>query len=137
MANTNATPQQIQINAQACFGLSQSTNNLVVNYQEPNTTTALFKGIEELSIPANTVNNTINLANYFTAINTALLWGLQDISNPGQQVNIGMASSGTRFSMAPSGFFLIRVNGGSSPILYIDNPSLTTSAILQLIVLAN
>lgn len=136
MTNTNATPEQITINTQINFGLTDFANTLLLNYQEPNTTTCLFQLSQNFIAVANTVNQVIDLATMFSSINTAVLYGIVDISNPGQQVNIGMASSGSRFNMNPGGFFLVRANG-SSPTLFVDNPSSSVNAILQVFCLAN
>ncbi|MGH9553766.1 MAG: hypothetical protein ACRD3W_30580, partial [Terriglobales bacterium] len=43
-AATNAAPQQVEINAQVSFGLSLTVSDLLMSYQEANTTTALFHG---------------------------------------------------------------------------------------------
>jgi hypothetical protein len=133
---TNATSQQVQINSQIIFGLAQNNNTVLLNYIEPDTTMALFSGSLVVVVPPNTNNNTYNLTTLFPVANTPILWGMVDISNPGQQVNWGLASSGARFDMNPNGFFVCRVNG-SAPTLYIDNPSASVDALIQLFVLSN
>jgi len=133
---SNAAPQQVQINSQICFGLSQNNNTVLQNYIEPNTTTALFQATLVVVVTANTTNNTYNLATLFPVANTPILWGMEDISSPGQQVNWGLASGGQRFNMAPNGYFVCRVAGGA-PTLYIDNPSMSVNALIQLFVISN
>ena len=133
---TNTTPQQVEINAQVNWGLSEFTSSLLLNYQEPNTTTALFSATITVVVPINTTNNAYNLATLFPADNSPLLFGLADLSQPGQQLNWGLASSDGRFQMAPGGFALMRVNGGA-PTIYVDNPSTTQPAVLQIFSLSN
>lgn len=135
---SNLTTQQIEINAQVNFGLSDFTNSLLLNYQEPNSTTASTSNSATVTVTANTTDNQVNLSTLFpiTATNNAICYGVVDISNPGQQVNIGLAAGGSRFNMAPSGFMLIRVTG-SKPTLYIDNPSATVTAVLKVFCLTS
>jgi hypothetical protein len=136
MTYTNASPQQVQISSQICFGLSQNNNTVLQNYNEVSTTTALFQGSIDVPVPANSTNNAFNLATLFPVANTPLLWGIQDISNPGTQVNVGLSSSGPRFNLNPNGYLTARVNGGA-PTIYIDNPSMSNGAIIQLFLLSN
>lgn len=133
---TNAAAQQVQINSQVVYGLSENNNTVLQNYIEPSTTTALFQGSIVVVVTANTTNNTYNLATLFPVANTPIFWGVMDISTPGQQVNIGLASGGARFSVSPNGFINVRTNG-AFPTLYIDNPSASTNAILQIYMLSN
>ena len=140
MSNTNLTAQQVVISAQVNFGLSDFANALILNYQEPNTTTCLsYAATAPQVVLANTNNVAFNLQSIFSAINTAVLIGFVDISNPGQQVNWGLASSGPRFYQNPSGFTLIRTNQAIAtlPTVYIDNPSANMNALLQFFCLAN
>jgi hypothetical protein len=138
-AATNATPVQFELNAQVNYGLSYLGNATVFTYAEPNQSTALFSTSQTVLIPANSTNNTVNLATLFPNVNNPLVFVLTDISNPGQEMNIGMASGGSRFDMNPNGFFMFRVSQstGSCPTLYIDNPSSNMSAFLQVTCLAN
>lgn len=135
-AVTNATAQQVQINSQIIFGLSQNNNSVLQNYIEPNTTTALFAGSLPVVVPADSVNNEYNLSTLFPLANSPILWGLEDKSNPGQQVNVGLTASGPRFFINPNGYLTARVNGGA-PILYIDNPSANSAALLMLFMMSN
>jgi hypothetical protein len=133
---TNAAPQQVQINSQIVFGLAQNNNTVLQNYIEPNTTTALFPGMLLVVVPANSTNNAYNLATLFPLANTPIMWGIMDVSNPGQQINVGLAASGQRFMLNPNGYLTARVNGGA-PTLYIDNPSASVNALIQLFMLSN
>jgi hypothetical protein len=133
---TNALDQEIEINAAVSFGLSYFGNTSLLQYVEPTTTKAKFQNSSTVVLSPNTTNNPINLATLFPSLNTALVYGIKDMSQPGQQVNVGMAAGGSRFNMAPGGFFLVRVSG-SSPTIYADNPSLTKFAIVQVFSLGN
>ena len=135
-AATNATPQQFELNAQTNYGLSYLGNATTFSYAEPNTSTALFSLSQTFLIPANSTENTINLATAFPVVNSALVYTISDMSNPGLQTSIGTATGANKFIMNPNGFMMIRAKG-SAPILYIDNPSINMSAFLQVTVLAN
>ena len=121
---------------QAAYGLGYQSNSVLMNYCEPGTTQSLFGNSNTVFVPANTTGQAINLATMFPNINSALLWGIQDISNPGQLVSIGMAANGSRYTLAPGGFQVTRVSG-SAPTLYVDNPSTNNYAILKVFCLAN
>ena len=133
---SNAQANQIEINAQVAYGLGYQSNSTLMNYIEPGTTTALFGNAQTLFIPPNTTDQMVVLAALFPSINSAVLWGVQDISNPGQSISIGTATGTNKFTLAPGGFLLSRVNG-SAPTLYVTNPSPNTYSILKLILLAN
>ncbi len=131
------TAQQVIIAGQLAFGLGWSATTVLMNYQEPSTTTCTLQASSVVKIPKNTTNNTINLATLFPAVTTAVAYSIADItSSPGQQVAVGMASSGSRFQMAPMGMMMFRVNG-SSPTLYCDNASMTTDAYLSVSCMGN
>ena len=133
---SNGQANQIEINSQIAYGLGYQSNEVFLNYVEPGTTTALFGQTVTVAVPANTTNYPINLATMFPNVNTAIMYAVEDISNPGQQVSIGMDSGGSRFIMAPGGFFECRVNG-SSPTLYVDNASVNQYALLKVVCIAN
>lgn len=135
-AATNTSPEQIEINAQVNFGLSLTISDLLLDYQEPNTTTALFRGATTIVVPANTSNQQIVLSTLFPAVNSFICYGLQDVSNPGQAVNIGLASGGARVPLAAGGFSLTRVSG-SVPTIFVDNASVTTPCILRIFAMGN
>lgn len=139
MPNTNASPQQCEISAQVNYGLSSMQNALILDYNEPDTTTVLFYASTPQVVTANTNNSTFNLQTLFAGINTAVAIGWSDISNPGQEIDWGLALSGSRFKMNPNGFTLIRVNQAlaSLPTIYIDNPSVSVNALIQFFCLAN
>lgn len=140
MPNTNAAPQQVSLTAQVNFGLSSFVNNQILNYEEPSTTTCLFDWLSPPQvITANTNNVQFNLATLLSGINTAVVIGWKDVSDPGQQINWGLTSGGARFDMAANGFTLLRLSQGQStlPIVYFDNPSLTVNALIQFFSLAN
>ena len=132
----NATAQQVEINCQVNFGLSDSAYSMLLNYQEPSTTTGLFNSSLIVEVPANTTAQSIDLSSLFTFVNSALVLTIADISSPGQQVNIGLTSSSARLNIAASGFMAVRVTG-VLPTLYADNPSANTAAILQIGIISN
>jgi hypothetical protein len=133
---SNAQPNQVEINAQVAYGLGYQSNSVLMNYIEPGTTTALFGNSATVFVPASTTDQVVNLATLFPYINSAELWAVEDISNPGQSVLIGTATGSNKFTLAPGGFFEARVYG-SAPTLYISNPSTNQYAILKFINLAN
>jgi len=133
---SNAQPNQIEINAQVAYGLGYQSNSSLLNYIEPGTTTALFGNATTIFVPPATADQTVNLAALFPNINQAVLWGVQDISNPGQSVSIGTAAGSNKFTLAAGGFLLSRVYG-SAPTLYIINSSPNTYSVLKLVCLAN
>jgi hypothetical protein len=133
---TNANPSQIEIDGQVSFGLGYGTNTNLFNYQEPGTTTCLFNGSTTVFIPPSTTNQAVNLTTLFPYINTPVLWGWCDISNPGQAVTWSLTSSGATIDMAPGGFSLFRVNGGA-PTIYFNNADMANTAIIRVFFLAN
>lgn len=140
MAAANTTPQFITYSIQAFLGLADYQSNNIVpqpNNSVPNTLMGSFYGTTQISIPMNTVNNTFSFASQWPLANEGLVVTVSDVSNPGQAVNIGLASSGTRIPLAagpgPGMSFYI---SGQMPVLYIDNPSMTANAILQIGIIA-
>ena len=113
---TNAQANQIEINAQVAYGLGYQSNTVV--------------------IPPATTDYAVNLSTMFPSINSAVCWGVEDISNPEQAFSFKMDPGGNSFSVAPSGFVLTRVNG-SAPTLYLDNTSTTNYAIIKVFCIAN
>jgi hypothetical protein len=138
-AITNAQPQQFQCSAQVNFGLSDQSNSLLLNYQEPNGNTALYQFTQTQFVPANSTNNAYNLASMFAASNTPAVIGWYDASNPGQQMNWGMQSGGSRFDMNLNGFTLLRVTNATAtlPTIYVDNPSPGNVGILVFFCISN
>lgn len=130
------TSNQVQISSQLCFGIQNQYPNILLQYQEPSTTTAQFVGSTTVVIPANTANNTIDTATLFPGFQTPVAFGIQEITNPSLPVNIGLDSSGARLQMAPGGFMVFRVAGGT-PTFYVDNPSLTTAAVVTIVGISN
>lgn len=133
---TNATPTQVTIDADIIFGLAQWANMPLFRYIEPTSTTCLFAESATVVVPPATSNQAVNLATLFPSINTAVAYCVTDISYPGQQVSIGMASGGSRFTLAANGFLMARVNG-TAPTLYVDNASASASAILRVVAIGN
>ena len=136
MAVTNTTATQFDCRASVNFGLSQYATIPMFSYAEPTASTALFNSSQIIVVPPATTDQAINLPTLFPFLNTALVVSVQDISSPGQATAIGLASGGSRLPLAARGFILSRVSG-TVPVLYIDNASSTTSAILKVTVLGN
>ena len=131
------TAQQVIISGQVAYGLGWNATTVLLNYAEPSTTTCTWESSTVIEIPENTTNNQINLASLFPGVTTAVVYGWQDVTaSPGQQLNWGLASSGARFDMAPAGFTVIRVTG-SSPTIFVDNPSASQNAYLQVSCMGN
>ena len=130
-----ATAQQIQIAAQVAFGLSNEYPNVLFQYTEPTTTTAGLAASTIVQIPANTTDNAIVTATLFPGFTTPLLWGIAEMTNPGIQLNVGLASGGARLHMAVGGFWITRVNG-TGTTFYIDNAS-SSIALLNVFALSN
>lgn len=135
-AQTNAAEQNVCIQAQVAFGLGLFSNQSLLNYSEPSTTTAKFSNSTTVAVPPSTSNQQINLSTLFPNIATPILFGMSDISDPGQAVDWGLASGGTRFPMAAGGFMITRVSG-TGPVVYVDNDSTTEYALLQVFCLGN
>ncbi len=140
MVSAVGTPTQFECSAQVNFGLNNYGNTAIFSYNEPNTNTVAFQQIQQEFVAANTTNNSYNLATIFSQINTGAVVGWYDATpSPGQQLNWGMASSGSRFNMLPQGFSLLRINNTAAtlPTIFVDNPSSSVVAILVFFILAN
>lgn len=152
----NAAPNQVEINAQVAYGLGYQSNTVLMNYIEPGTTTAQFNETSTVRIPPNAMSYPVNLEFLFPGVYTPILWGIKDVSNPGQTFNLGMCYGGgealkprdttpkgvvhrfgsNALTIAPGGFMIARCNGGF-PTFYVDNPSSTQYVLLQVFCLAN
>lgn len=132
----SASAQQIQVSGQLCFGTQNVYPNVLFQYQESGLTTAQYGGSTTISIPANTTNQAINTATLFPGIVTPVAFVVQEITNPPQQLNIGLASGGARIDLNPQGFLMVRVSGGF-PTFYLDNPSMSEAALVQVSYLSN
>lgn len=133
---TNAQNLQVEIASQAVLGLSYGVNQTLQNYNENGSTTARFALSQTIFVPPNTTDQSINLATLFPSINSAIMWGVSDISSPGQAWSFGMAAGGSRFDINPGGYFSARVNG-SAPTIFVDNPSATSYVVLKVWGIAN
>lgn len=129
------TSQQVNISGQMAFGTQQVYPNVLFQYQEPGTTTAQFSGSTTIAIAGSTSNVAVNTATLFPGVNTPICYVLQEITNPPQQLNVGLASGGARLDLNPQGFLMVRVVGGT-PTFYVDNPE-STPGLLQVSVLSN
>jgi hypothetical protein len=136
LAAASATAQQIQLSTQVIFGMQQQYSSPIFNYTEPSTTTAQYFGNTTVSIPANSTNNVINTATLFPAWNTPVCIGIAEITTPSLNLNVGLSSGGPRFQLAPGGYLVYRSNGGL-PSIYVDNPSASSAALVQVFGLSN
>ncbi len=127
-AQPSGVAQNVQISSQVVMGLQGIYPDILLQYQEPTTTTAQFAGSTTVVIPANTTGNVVSCATLFPAFASPVCIGLQDVTNPGQQVNVGTSTDDGRINMAASGFFVYRVADGL-PTFYIDNPGDSDAAI--------
>lgn len=137
---TNATAQQVEINSQVAFGLGYQSNQTLMNYVAPGTLTAKFALQTTVFIPPSTTAQAVNLATLFPFINTAIVYGLQDITAAGQAITVSMKSDGTNgMPQAAGGFSEWRVNCAiaSAPTLYLTNSDATNYAIVKVFCLAN
>lgn len=133
------TDQNISLNMQVGFGLQENPAQLALNYSESITTTAKYLNNYTETIAANTTNNQVDLATIFAGITEPIAFGMQVLDeSPGNPVNWGLASSGTRFGLGATGALLIRLSPDETlPTLYIDNPSLTLSTTLLFTVMGD
>ena len=136
-ATPAATPQQIQIGQQFVFGMQSVFPNTLFSYQEPYTTTCQLSGSTIISVPANTSNQAISIAALFPAFVNPVAIGIVEVTSPSQQVNIGLASGGARIHLAEGGFATFRVSTTNLPTFYVDNPSATDAALIQVFGLSN
>lgn len=136
---TNLRAQQIEINSQCSFGLGYQSNQTLMNYVEPGTTTANFALSTTIFVPPSTTAQAVNLATLFPNITTAILYGVADLSYPGQEVLISMKSDGTNpMPQAAGGFSQWRVNCpiADAPTLYLTNEDADNYCIVKVFCLA-
>lgn len=131
-----STAQNIEINSQVVFGLQSAFPNMLFQYKEPSTTTAQMQGSTIVLIPANSVDNAVNLATLFPGFNMPLIFGVAEVTSPSRALNIGLSAGGPRINLAATGFMLWRANGAFNT-LYVDNASLTEPALLRVFGMGN
>lgn len=135
---SNTTPQPMYVACQAYEGLPGFSNNpfqVLMNYMEPTTTTGSVGDSATITVPINTTDYQVVFSTEFPSASAGLFMFVQDISNPGMALNIGLSAGGPRIHMAASGFIAARITG-SQPTLYIDNSSVSSTAIIRVGVLA-
>lgn len=110
--------QQTFIQASASIG--QNIPSELFEFQQ--LSNALYSGVAQVPIPANTSNNAINPATLFPSTNTFALFGIQDITGGGQELAYGQDAGGARMPLAAGGMAMFVLNG-LPPTIYIDNPS--------------
>jgi hypothetical protein len=131
-----AAAQQCQIGGQVVFGMQNQYPNVVFQYYEPTTTTVQYSGSTVVSIPANSTNNVVSVATLFPGWQVPVAIGIQEITNPSLQLNVGLSSGGPRINMNPAGFMLFRTINGT-PTFYVDNPSASSIGLLQVFGISN
>lgn len=132
----SSTAQNIQLSSQMVFGLQNVYPNTIFQYQEPSTTTAQFSGSTAVTIPANSTDNVVDTATLFPAFGTPVCFGLHEVTSPALPLNIGLSAGGPRIQMNAAGFMIFRVAAGN-PVFYVDNPSATDDAALQVFGMSN
>lgn len=128
--------QNIQLSSQMVFGLQSVYPNTIFQYQEPSTTTAQFSGNTVVTIPAASTDNVVSVAALFPGFVTPVAIGIQEVSDPAVQLDVGLSAGGPRIKMAESGFMVFRTASGL-PTLYIDNADATHDANLRVFGLSN
>lgn len=131
-----ANPNQIQFGCQVVDGMQNQYPNVLLQYQEPSTTTCQFSGAIVVPVFANSTNTQINTATIFGGFTVPVLVGIQEITSPSLPVNIGLTSSGPRLQLAPGGILVVRLNAGF-PTFYVDNTSTNSTALLRVFMLSN
>lgn len=129
--------QNITIGVDVGTGYGGVLGNNVYSYLEPFSTTCQFGGSRQVVVPVNTTNFVVDTGTLFSGFAVPVALGLADTTaSPGVKLNVGMASSGPRIHLAPRGFFYTRTASGF-PVFYVDNPSLTQPAVVQVFMLGN
>lgn len=105
------------ISARMSHGLN--TQDDLMSFAE-GTLTAAVSSKQQVTLPANTNNTSVNLATLFPGISSARSISIRDISNPGRGVSFGMANGGARFPW-PAGFAMMMTLTGTLPTIYFDN----------------
>ena len=136
---TNAQPNQVEINCQVSYGLGWQASTTMMNYIEPGTTTANYPLSTIVYVPPSTTAQAINLATLFPNIQSAILYAVQDDSNPGQAFSLATGAADTYMPIAAGGFACFRVNCpiASAPTLYVSNSDASNYVILKVLALAN
>lgn len=93
------------------------------------------RGIETLTIPATTTNNSFNLATMFPSITSAQSISIADMSQPGVAVGFSTVNTGTKFQLRPGGVAVICASG-ALPTLFFDNAGVNP-AYLEITVTGN
>lgn len=136
-ATPSGTANNIILNSQLGFGTQAAYPNVLFQYVEPVATTAQMNGSTIVKVTANTTDNAYSMATLFPGWVTPVAIGIADVTDPGIQTNIGLSSGGPRLHMAANGFLLMRVDTSNMPTLYIDNPSATDDALIQIFGISN
>lgn len=131
-----STAQQFQISTQVAFGMGNQFPDLLYYYQEPTSNTAVMDGSTNVVINANSTNTAISTATLFPGVNTPVLWGIAEITNPALPLAVGLSSSGPRMQMAAGGFWITRVASGS-PTFYVDNTDPANKALVRVFMISN
>jgi hypothetical protein len=130
-----ALAQNVGIGVSVTTGVQGWYSNNLYQYQEPVTTTAAQAVSQTVTIPASTSHYDVNAAAMFSTLNAPLVLGIQEMTNPSVPIAFGLESVGSRFTLAPHGFVMVRVNTGLADIFF-DNTS-TRAAQVRIFALSN
>ena len=131
-------PQNVQINVQATGNLNSMNPNVVMQYTEPPYTTCQYQTSTNISIPPSSTNNTFVLTSLFPAGAKPVFIGVADVTPTPQEFDFGLSATSPRIYMNPGGFMIFRLDPTSAlPTLYIDNPSVNTTSLVNVFGLAN
>ncbi len=129
--------QNVTIGVNVGTGYGGVLSDNVYSYLEPAATTCQFGGTRQVVVPPSSTSFPIDTSLIFSGFAVPIAFGLADTTeSPGQKLNVGMSVGGPRMHMAARGFIYSRTNGGF-PVFYVDNPSLTQPAVVQVFMLGN
>jgi hypothetical protein len=115
----SATPKSYTTILQVGF----NTTTDLLNYTEPQSTTAVAEAQSVIITLANTQNQAFNLATIFPGITNMTLLLLKDISNPGLAHTFKLVSAGANTIPIRAGGVLVVTTSGTPPTIYLDNSS--------------
>lgn len=121
----------------ANVGYLDATTTQIAAYQEPTTTTVSYWLESEVNIPANTTNQSLNLATLLPSATAGVFLYLMENTNPPTGFSFSTTSAGTFLPINPGGYVSFRLGGGALPTVYLTNTNLTTSVNILIGVASN
>jgi hypothetical protein len=137
MAVLPVTAQQAYVSVQAYLGLPDYTHQTVIDFVSQTTFTANAPLITTVTVPANTTDQSVNLATTFPGITAVLFLSVADVTNPGQPFSITTTSGSGRIQIAASSCAAYLTNSITPPTLFLTNPSVTTASVIYIGILTN